>query len=254
MHNQDLYNHLLDGNYSYVLESLHMRKKDEKASAQPEIEALALALSMQVPEANWVIENQSEIEVDGKIQAIWTEAELVLAIQNNETNQRITELATKAIGFSNSAVFAHRVLGELAERARHADEALQHYQVAFQASPQNDRSLRDLARLLAQKRQNKEALRLVAGMAPSLRREIYRFSILLRGLRGLIVALGLAFLLINPFSNLIVLTLLLGIGLILIALGYRWRDGLIFATGTRVCIFTIGIFILGKFLTRVTEG
>jgi hypothetical protein len=86
MHNQDLYNYLLDGNYSYVLELLHMRKKDEKALEQPEIKALALALSMQVPEANRIIEDHSEIEIDGKIQATWTEVELILAIQNNESS------------------------------------------------------------------------------------------------------------------------------------------------------------------------
>jgi hypothetical protein len=91
-------------------------------------------------------------------------------------------------------------------------------------------------------------------MVPSFRREIYRFSIFLRGLRGIIIALGLAFLLLNTLSSLFTLALLLGFGLILIALGYRWRDGLIFATGARVCIFAIGIYILGKFLTGVTAG
>ncbi|MEW6568141.1 MAG: hypothetical protein AB1449_08245 [Chloroflexota bacterium] len=254
MTDPELYQLLIEGEYPGVLEIIHEEREGGRGQNQMGTQALALALSGQVEEAEWIVQSLSSRESTPEEKAILVEAELVLAIRRGLNKEKIAELAQQAVNLSSGTVIAHRVLGDLAERARRAEVALRHYEAAFRASPENDRSRRDLARILAHVRRRREALDLVGRMEPSLQREIYRLAILLRGPMGVPVSAIVAFLILATPTFHIALWSTLAVGSMLTAFSLRWRDGLVFAAGIRVVILAIGALLLREFLGMVVSG
>jgi tetratricopeptide (TPR) repeat protein len=250
----ELYELLLHGEYIGVLEIIREEHGGGRGRDQMEIEALALALAGRLEAAQEILNCPLDTQADPKEKATRVEAELVLAIKKGIAREGIAEIAQHAVECSDDAVIAHRVLGELAERARRREDALRHHEAAFRASPENDRSRRDLARTLATLKRRREALGLVRNMEPSLRRETYRFALLLREPAGVIasVAVGLS-ILATPTSTIAFWTTV-AFGALLVALSLRWRDGLVFAAGVRVEILATGALLLREFLATVVSG
>lgn len=215
--------------------------------------ALALALHGRTEEAKKLIEDRTADSAE-TTESVLLEAQMVVGIREKRPIQEIASLAESAAEKSESAVFALRVLGDLAERRRAREDALKHYQLAYVAAPESDRGRGDYARLLAASRRIPEAVAIVKMMKPSIRREIYRVSILLRGAVGAALSLAIAFLILAVPTSAVAFWSTAVLGALLVGMSLRWRDGLVFAAGLRLELLALGALLLRELLGLVVRG
>ena len=251
---KDLYMILLHGDYEDVIDAVLLIDAPKEYPLKECILALTYSLLKKHSEARDALANISREECNDTLMSICLEAEMFIAASNKESPKVIEGFAKEAVSLNPKAVFAHRMLGQIAESRRDAKEALYHYQVVLKVYPESQKTLFDCARILIGLKRPMEALEYLRYAKPSLRREIYRFSTHQKRLARVIIILVIAALILNPWTSIYAFWFITGASVIGSVAALVMRDGLILSKVLFLEFIAVVIMILKRILFLLSTG